>query len=270
MITSWLECCDLASDSRSVVSDSLQPHGLYTPWNSPGENAGVGSFSVLQGIFPTQGLNPGLPHCRKILYQLSYKGPRQCVKKQRRYFANKVHIVKAMVFLVVMCGCESWTIKKAECQRIDAFKLCCWKRLLKVCWTARSNQSILREINPWIFTGRTDAEAEAPVFWSSDVNRWLIGKVPDAGKEWGQKEKRASEDRMAGQHHQCNKHEVGPTPGDCEGQGSLVCCSPWSHKELDVSEWLNNNSSKGRPPSRLIWRVDYVRIEALLYFWDVN
>ena len=74
--------------------------------------------------------------------------PRQHVKKQRHYFATKVHLVKAMV-VPVMYGCKSWTIKKAECQRIDAFELWCWRRLLRVPWTARrSNQSILKEINP--------------------------------------------------------------------------------------------------------------------------
>ena len=62
------------SESRSVMSNSLQPHGLYSPWNSPGQNIGVGSLFLLQGIFPTQGLNPGLPHCRRILYQLNYQG----------------------------------------------------------------------------------------------------------------------------------------------------------------------------------------------------
>ena len=97
--------------------------------------------------------------------------------------ATKLCIIKAMVFPVVTYGCESWTAKKAECQRIDAFKLWCWRRLLKVPWTARiPNQSILREINPE-YSLRTDAEAEAPAFWSSDVNRRLIGKVPDTGKD---------------------------------------------------------------------------------------
>ena len=67
----------------------------------------------------------------------------------------------------------------------------------------------LKGDQPWIFNGRTDAEAEAPVFWSSDVNRWLIGKVPDAGQDWGQKEKRVSEDELAGWHHWCNEHEPG-------------------------------------------------------------
>ena len=74
--------------------------------------------------------------------------PRQCVEKQRRYSANKGPYSQGYDFSVVTFGCESWTIKKAECQRIDAFKLWCWRRLLKVPWTARSNQSVLREINP--------------------------------------------------------------------------------------------------------------------------
>ena len=90
-----------------------------------------------------------------------------------------VHLVKAMVFPVVMYGCESWTIKKAECLRIDAFELWCWRRLLRVPWTARrSNQSILKEI-----IGRTDVEAEAPILWPPDSKCWLIGKDLDAGKD---------------------------------------------------------------------------------------
>ena len=79
----------------------------------------------------------------------NYDQPRQLIKKQRHYSANKVRLVKAMVFPVVMYGCESWTIKKAEHQRINAFELWCWRRLLRVPWTAgRSNQSILKEISP--------------------------------------------------------------------------------------------------------------------------
>ena len=94
----------------------------------------------------------------------------------------KVRIVKAMVFPVVMHECESWTIKKAECQRTDAFELWCWRKLLRVPWTARrSNQSILKEINPEYSFGRTDAEA--PILWPPNSNNLLIGKDPDAGKD---------------------------------------------------------------------------------------
>ena len=104
---------------------------------------------------------------------------------------TKVCIVKAMVFPVVMYWCESWTIKKAEHGRIDAFELWCWRRLLRIPWTGRrSNQSILKEINPeWKITGRTDAEAEAPILLPPDGKGRLIGKDPDAGKDWRQEEK---------------------------------------------------------------------------------
>ena len=99
---------------------------------------------------------------------------------------TKVHIVRVVVSPVVTYGGESLTIKKAEHQRIDAFELWCWRRLLKVPWTARRSVN-LKGNQLWILTGRTDAEAEAPVFWSSDVHRQLIGKVPDAGKDREQK-----------------------------------------------------------------------------------
>ena len=83
---------------------------------------------------------------------------------------TKVRLVKAMVFPVVMYGCECWTIKKAEHRRIDAFELWCWRRLLRITWTARrSNQSILKEIKSRVFIGRTDAEAETPILWPPDA-----------------------------------------------------------------------------------------------------
>ena len=88
---------------------------------------------------------------------------------------TKVHLVKAMVFPVVMYKCKSWTIKKAERQRIDAFEVWCWRRLLRVPWTARrSNQSIVKEVSPEYSFERTDAEAETPILWPPDVKNWLI------------------------------------------------------------------------------------------------
>ena len=126
---------------------------------------------------------------------------------------TKVHIVKAMVFPVIMYECESWTIMKVECRRIDAFKLWCWRRLLRVPWTARSsNQSILKN-QPWRFTGRTDAEDEAPILWPPDAKSRLIGKDPDAGKDWGQ-EKGVTEDEMVGWYHWLNGHEFEQSLGD--------------------------------------------------------
>ena len=137
-----------------------------------------------------------------------------------------------MVFSVVMYGCESWTIKKGEYRRINVFKLWCWRRLLRVPWTARrSNQSILKEISPGVFFGRTDVEAEAPILWPPDANSWLIGKDPDAGKDWGQEEE-MTEDEIVGWHCWLNGHEPEQIPGDREGQGSLTCCSLWGSQRV--------------------------------------
>ena len=86
----------------------------------------------------------------------------------------------------------------------------------------------LKQNQPWIFTGRTDAEAEAPIFWPPDAKSRLFGKDPDAGKDWGQKEKGATEDEMVEWHHQLSEHEFDQTRWDSEGQGSLVCCSLWA------------------------------------------
>ena len=92
---------------------------------------------------------------------------------------------------------------------------------------------------PWIFIGRTDAKAEAPIFWPPDAKIWLIGKDPDDGKDWRQK-KRAAEDEIVGWHHGFKGHESEQTLGDSEGPGSLECWSPWGHKDSDTTQWLNN------------------------------
>ena len=152
---------------------------------------------------------------------------------------TKVHLVKAMVFPVVMHRCESWTIKKAECQRIDAFELWCWRRLLRVPWTARtSNQSIPKGNQSWIFIGRTVAKAETAILWPPDAKNWLLGKDPDAGKDWQQQEKRTAEDRMVGRHHQLNRHEFEQDSRVGDGQESLACFSPWGRRESNTTEKL--------------------------------
>ena len=113
---------------------------------------------------------------------------------------TKVSVVKAMVFPVVMYGYESWTIKKAECWRVDALEVWCWRRLLRVLWTPKiPNQSILKEIS--ILIGKADAKAETPILWPPDVKNRLIGKDPDAGKHWRQEEKGTTEDEMIEWHH---------------------------------------------------------------------
>ena len=159
---------------------------------------------------------------------------------------TKVCIIKTMFFSSSHVWMWEVDQKKAECQRIDAFELWCWRRLLKVPWTVkRSNQSIIKEINPeyswkdWCWS------------WSySTLATWCEKptqrKGPDAGKDWRQEEKRTTEDQIIGWHHWLNEHEFEQTLGDGEGQEGLVCCSPWGHKELDMTEWLNNNSNNDK------------------------
>ena len=140
-------------------------------------------------------------------------------------FLTKVCIINAIVFSVVMYRCESWTIKKVECWRTDTFKLWFWRDS----WESLKQQGD----QSWIFIGRTDTEAAAPILWPPDVYSQLIGKDPDAGKDWGHEQKEVTEDEMVGWHHWLNGHESEQTLGDCEGQGRLACCSQWGCKELD-------------------------------------
>ena len=152
---------------------------------------------------------------------------------------TNVHLVKAMVFPVVMYGCESWTIKKAEHRRIDAFELWCWRRLLRVPWTARrSNQSILEEISPGCSLEGLMLKLKLPILWPPDSKSWLFGKDPDAEKDW-RWEKGMTEDQMVGWPHRLNGHEFGWTPGVGDRQGGLACCNSWGHKESDMTERLN-------------------------------
>ena len=118
-----------------------------------------------------------------------------------------------------------------------------WRRLLRVPWTARrSNQSILKETNPECSLEGLDAEAEAPILWTPATKSLLIGKGPDAGKDWGQEEKGTTEAEMVGWHHWLNGHEFEQAQGDSEGHRSLTCCSPWGHEASDMTWWLRNNN----------------------------
>ena len=165
---------------------------------------------------------------------------------------TKVCIVKAIVFPVVMYRRETWTINKAECWRIDGFKLWCWRRLLRVLWTAgRWNQS-------WIFTGREDAEIEAPTLWVPAVKSWLIGKDLNAGKEWGQEEKGATEEEKIGWNHLLSGHEFEQTPEDSEEQGSLTCCRSWGGRvEHDLATEQQQLPNKSLYNLSATWSLHY-------------
>ena len=121
--------------------------GPITSWQIDGETKETVADFIFGVPKSLQMVTAAMKFKTVARWMRSYDPPRQHIKKQRLYFARKVHLVKAMIFPVVLYGCESWTLKKAECRRTDAFELCCWRRLLRVPWTARrSNQSILKEI----------------------------------------------------------------------------------------------------------------------------
>ena len=135
-------------------------------------------------------------------------------------------------------GCDSWTIKKAEHWS--------WAPTMVLEKTLESplDSKEIKPVNPqgnqsWIFNGRTDAEAKTPILWPPDVKNWLIGKDTDAGKDWRQEEKGTIEDGLVGWHYWLDGHEFEQDLGVGDGQGSLVCCSPWGHKGLDMSEQLS-------------------------------
>ena len=123
---------------------------------------------------------------------------------------------------------------------------CFWTVVLEKTLVSPLDCKEIQPVHPkgdqsWVFIERTDVEAETPILWPPDVKSWLIGKDPDAGKNWRQEEKGTTEHEMAshliGWHHQFNEHEFEKAPGDSKGQGSLECYIPWGHKELDTTEW---------------------------------
>ena len=171
-----------------------------------------------------------------VPWKKSYDQSREHIKSRDITLPIKVHLVKAMVYPVVMYGCESWTIKKAERRRIDAFELRCWKRLLRVPWTARrSNESIVKEISPnihwedWWWSWNCNTFAT----WCKELThlkrRWLWERMKvreGDNRRWG--------GWMASWTRQTWWAWVNPGVGD--GQGGLACCSPWGHKESDLTE----------------------------------
>ena len=231
------------SESHLVVSDSLRPHGLYSPWNSPGQNTGVSSRSLLQelsqprdwtqvshitgGFFtswatreaqeywggepvpspedlPDPGIKPGSPALQ------AYSLPAELLGKPTK---------------------DGWALKNWCFQTVE---------LVKTLESPLDSKEI-KLVNPkgnqpWIFIGRTDIEDDAPILRPPVAKSWLIGKDPDAGKDWGQEQKGAIEGAMVGWHHRLNGHEFEQALGYSEGWESLMCSNPRCHRESAMTE----------------------------------
>ena len=210
------------------MSDSLRPHGILQArileWvafpfsrgsSQPRDRTHV---SHIVGRFFTSWTTR---EAHLLLYSI--------LKSRDITLPTKVRLVKAMVFLVVMYGCESWTIKKAEHWRTDPFELRCWRRL-----ESPLDGKEIQPVHPkgnqsWIVIRRTDAEAETLILWPPEGKNWLIWKDPDAGGDWRWEEKGTTEDEMVGWHHRLNGYEFEQAPGVGDEQGSLRYCSPCGH-----------------------------------------
>ena len=172
---------------------------------------------------------------RKVMTNLD-----SILKSRAITLPTKVSLVKTMVFPVVdvwmweLYHKESW-VPKNWC-----FSTVVLEKTLESLLDCKEIQPVHPKGNQsGIFIGRADAEAETPIFWPPDAKNWLIGKDPDAGKHWRQEEKGTTEDKMVGWHHRLDGHESEQALGVGDGQGGLACCSPWGHKESDMTEWLS-------------------------------
>ena len=173
-------------------------------------------------------------------WKKSYDQPRQHIQKQRHYFANKglssqsYGFSSSHVWMWELDYKESWALKNWWL----------WTVVLEKTLVNPVDSKEIQPVHPkgnqpWIFIGRTDAEAETTIFWPPDGKNWLIWKDPDAGTDWRQEEKGMTEDEMVGWHHRLNGHEFEQALGVGYGQGGLACYSPWGHKESDTTEPLN-------------------------------
>ena len=217
--------------------------GSITSWQIDGEKVEtVADFIFLGSKINADG------DCRHEIKRQLILGrkddkPSQHIKKQRHHFANKG--LSSQSYGFSSSHVQMWELDHKEGWALKNW--CFWNVLEKTLENSLDCTEI-KPVNskgnqPWIFIGRTDAEAEAPIFWLPEAKSRLIGKDPDGGKDWGQKQKGVKENEIVGWFHWLSEHEFAQIPGDSEGQGSLACCSPWSYKVLDTTEWLNINNN---------------------------
>ena len=244
LITQW------PSLKLNIRKTKIMASSLLTSWQIDGETMQTVKDFILGGSQITADGDCSHEIKRRLLLgRKAVTNLKQHIKKQRYYFADKDPSSQRYGFS--SSHVWMWELDhKAECQRIDAFELWCWRRLFE-------SPLDCKEIHPahpkgnqsWIFSGRTDAEAEVPTLWPPDVKSWLLGKDRDARKDWRREEKGTTEDEMAGWHHRLGGHESERAPGVDDGQGGLACCGPWGlGARAEPLDWT------GLCPARWWWR----------------
>ena len=218
--------------------------GPITSWQIDGENVETMSdFIFLGSKINVNGECSHKIKRRLLLRRITISKPDIVLKSRDIPLPTKVHIVKTMIF----CSSCVWMWELDQKEGWEPKNWCFWTVVLEKTLKSPLDCKEIQPVNPkgnqsWIFTGRTNAEDEAPILWPPDVNSWFIWKDPDSEKNWRQEEKGMTE--MVGWHHQLVGHEFEQVPGVGDGQGSLACCISWDCKEWDMTSWLNNNSNK--------------------------
>ena len=212
----------------NVQKTKIMASGPITAWQIEGRKVETATdFLFLDSKITADGdCNHGIKRClllgKKAMINLD-----SILKNRDITLLTKVRMVKAMVFPVVLYRSENWTTKKGWALKNGCFRTVMLGKTLECPMNCKEIKSVNTKGNhPWMFIGRTAAEAEAPILWLPDTKSWLIRKDPDAGKDWRQEEKRAAEDEMVRQHRLLSGHEFEQTPGGSGGQRSLACCSP--------------------------------------------
>ena len=217
----------------NIQKTKIKASNPITSWQIDGEKVETETDFIFVGFKITVDSDCSHEIKRRLLLGRKAMATLDSILKSRDItLLTMVHIVKVMVF-------PSSHVRMWELDHKEGWMPKNWCFRIVVLEKTIENPLDSKEIQPvnpkgnkfWIFTGRTEAEAEAPILWPPDVKSWFIGKDSDTGKDWRQEENGATEDEMVGWRHPLNGHKFEQTPGDSEGQGSLACCSPWSHKE---------------------------------------
>ena len=177
---------------------------------------------------------------RRLLHRRKAMTNLDSISKSRHCFANKS--LSSQSYGFSSSHVQMWELSHKESWVLNNW--CFWTMVLEKTLESSLDCKEIQPVNPkgnqsWIFIGKSDAEVETPILWSPDVKNWLIGKDPDAGKYWRQDKKGTSQDEMVGWHHGLDEHEFEKASGVGDRQGGLACCSPWGHKELDTTKWVD-------------------------------
>ena len=221
--------------------------GPITSWQIDWENIETGTDFIFLGSKITADGDCSHEIKRRLLLgRKAMTNLDNILKKQRHYFVNKGPSSQSYGF----SSRHVWTWELDHKESWLPKNECFWTVVLEKTLESPLDCKEIQPVHPkgnqsWIFVGRTDTEAETPILWPPDAKNWFTGKDLDAGKDWRQEKKGTTEDEMVIWHHWLEGHEFEQTPGVGDGQGSLVCCSPWGCKQLDMTWWLNNNKTGG-------------------------